>query len=94
MEDTRKFILIALIGITLFISWFMFLTLNYKSSSYESYEQHKEETIEKPTKTKVGKFEIHTIKTNGHSYLFFDMRQRTGMGGVIHDPDCPCHSKN
>lgn len=92
MEDTRKFILIALIGMTLFISLVMFITLNYKSSG--SYENNKEEVIEKPTKTKVGKFEVHSISINGHSYLFFDMRQRTGMGGVIHDPDCSCHGKN
>lgn len=32
-----------------------------------------------------------TMEHNGHSYIVYKGVER---GGIIHDPDCPCHKTN
>lgn len=34
--------------------------------------------------------DLHTVEYNGHSYIIYQGRYK---GGIIHDPDCPCHQK-
>lgn len=29
---------------------------------------------------------------NGHKYILFEEYER--WGGIVHDPDCPCHKKD
>ena len=33
---------------------------------------------------------IVTVEYNGHKYIIYKGTQK---GGIIHDPDCPCHKK-
>lgn len=50
------------------------------------------ESERKLIKERIGNFEITSLTVKGHQYLFFDKPSRTGLGGIIHDPDCPCHT--
>lgn len=34
---------------------------------------------------------LEVVKFRGHSYILFNGYKR---GGIIHDPDCPCHKTN
>ena len=34
--------------------------------------------------------EVYVRQYNGHQYLYF-LLGAYGAGGVVHDPDCPCH---
>ena len=37
---------------------------------------------------------IKVFNYQGHRYLFYERQLgRGGVGGVVHDPDCPCHEK-
>ena len=40
---------------------------------------------------RTGKYgEVYVRQYNGHQYLYFNLGAY-GAGGVVHDPDCPCH---
>lgn len=89
MEKTEfVFPLIGVVGILSLVGIMAFTAA--PSKSYENYKKAKEVVIEEPTKEKVGKYEINKISYEGHIYLFFDQPSRTGIGGVLHHPDCPC----
>lgn len=91
MEKTQ--FIFPLIGIVGILSLVGIVAATPHSKSYESYKEKKEQVIEKPTKEKVGKYEINKISYEGHLFLFFDQPSRTGIGGVLHDPNCPCQKK-
>lgn len=91
MKKENEMFILPLIGIVGLLSLVGIATTAASSCGHKEVI---EKVIEEPTKEKVGKFEIHRIKKDGHTYLFFDMPKRTGMGGVVHDAACPCHKTN
>lgn len=89
MEKTQfVFPLIGVVGILSLVGIMAFSVA--PSKSYEDYKKAKEVVIEEPTKEKVGDYELETITYNGHKYLFVKKRKHSNLGGILHDPDCPC----
>lgn len=39
-----------------------------------------------------GNIRVRTFNDNGHSYRLYS-KTDCYYGGVVHDPDCPCHNK-
>lgn len=44
------------------------------------------------TKEKIGNLIITSLTVKGHQYLFFENPSYPGLGGVLHDPECTCHT--
>lgn len=79
--------IIGIIGISTLVAMPVITTIYFKPSNCT---EDSIEEIETPTKIEIGDFEVTHITVDGHKYLFFDNPSRTGLGGVVHDQNCPC----